>query len=269
MTCGIYSITHKETGKTYIGQSTNIEKRFKQHINQKNMKTSYIDRSINRYGASSFEFNILYECNESELNLEEIKFINLYGTYVDGYNLTRGGEIPPSKHPEIAKRIGKANRGKKVPFKRKVDYSKSHNKTGFFRVSKFPCEKCQNGFTWIYRYYEDGKEHSFYNVDLMELKEKVLARGLEWKIVDLEKALGTLNDVSQDNKRVVGESGVRYVTKDACNSMALGYRWRYSDRKNGRYVSSGSLRLLREKVLLNGWEWIVLDETKLQTFIID
>ena len=142
MTCGIYSITHKETGKTYIGQSTNIEKRFKQHINQKNMKTSYIDRSINRYGASSFEFNILYECNESELNLEEIKFINLYGTYVDGYNLTRGGEIPPSKHPEIAKRIGKANRGKKVPFKRKVDYSKSHNKTGFFRVSKFPCEKC-------------------------------------------------------------------------------------------------------------------------------
>lgn len=31
MACGVYMIKHKNTGQMYIGQSIDIEKRFKQH----------------------------------------------------------------------------------------------------------------------------------------------------------------------------------------------------------------------------------------------
>ena len=32
MSCGIYKFTNKNNNKSYIGQSINIEKRFKEHL---------------------------------------------------------------------------------------------------------------------------------------------------------------------------------------------------------------------------------------------
>lgn len=267
MTCGIYAIINKKTGKIYIGQSIHIERRFKEHIYQKE-PSSHIDRSIGKYGKDSFDFKILYECDESELDIEEKKFINLYGTYHKGYNLTRGGEISPAKHPEIAKKISLSHMGKKIPHERKLKYSEYSNNTGFFRVAKFPCEKCKNGFTWLYRWYENGKNKSIYSVDLMALKKKVLNKGLDWIIVDKEKAKVSVEENS-NYQYVVGAAGVLYVTKDTCKSMASGYRWRYNDRKNNKCVSSKSLRLLKEKVLSNNWEWNVLDEEKYHLALVD
>lgn len=266
MTCGIYAIINKETNQIYIGQSIDIERRFKEHIHQKDL-SSYIDRSIGKYGKDAFEFKVLCKCDESELDLEERKFIALYNTYHKGYNLTRGGEISPAKHPEIAKKISNSHTGKKISHERKLKYSESSNSTGFFRVSKFPCEKCQNGFTWIYQWYEAGKKKSIYSVDLNELKKKVLNKGLDWIVINKEKAIATIEENS-NNKYVVGASGVKYVTKDNCKSMASGYRWRYNDRKNNKCTSSKSLRLLKEKVLNNKWEWNIQDEDKYQQALI-
>lgn len=36
MTCGIYKITNNINGKIYIGQSIDIERRFKQHLKKSN-----------------------------------------------------------------------------------------------------------------------------------------------------------------------------------------------------------------------------------------
>ena len=91
--CGIYSITNKETGQKYIGQSTDITRRFWQHKNQGQTK-SYIDRAIKKHGADNFEFEILEECKPTELNKLEKKYIKKYNTYKDEnhYNLTNGGD---------------------------------------------------------------------------------------------------------------------------------------------------------------------------------
>lgn len=61
-----------------------------------------------------------------------------------------------------------------------LNLNKARNKTGFFRVSKFMDSKCSQGFTWVYRWRENGKPHSISSMDLDTLKEKVLARGLKW-----------------------------------------------------------------------------------------
>lgn len=92
MTCGIYLIKNKLTGQMYVGQSVNIENRFRQHITPSNIR-QYIDKSIKKYGMRNFFFKILFECKEEELDREEIKIIRLYNTYLDKnhYNLTPGG----------------------------------------------------------------------------------------------------------------------------------------------------------------------------------
>ena len=90
MTCGIYCITNQINGKQYVGQSVDIEERFKQHI--QNKSDSEIHKAIKEYGVHNFRFEPLVECSQKELDEQEVKFIRLLGTYENGYNQTRGNE---------------------------------------------------------------------------------------------------------------------------------------------------------------------------------
>lgn len=69
---------------------------------------------------------------------------------------------------------------------------KSHgNSTGFFRVSKCKSNSCNQGFTWVYRYYDGKHRRTLSSVNLYKLKDKVLAKGLDWFIIDGLKAKET------------------------------------------------------------------------------
>ena len=69
-----------------------------------------------------------------------------------------------------------------------INMSKPRNTTGYFRVCKRKNSMCKQGFTWSYDYFEDNKRKSITCVNLESLKEKVINKGLEWKILDEEKA---------------------------------------------------------------------------------
>lgn len=84
LTCGIYLLKNKVTGQLYIGQSKNIEERFRSHIYNK--QGPPIDRSIRKYGHRRFMFNILCECEQFELNDKEKEYVKLYNTYEDDYH---------------------------------------------------------------------------------------------------------------------------------------------------------------------------------------
>ena len=115
MTCGIYMIKNKKTGQIYIGQSSNIEYRWKKHLRDgKYRNNSYIDNAINKYGKDIFQLIIIeiLPNNADLLNKREMYWIDYYNTYKDKkhYNLTLGGDLNPMKHPEIAKKLsGKGN----------------------------------------------------------------------------------------------------------------------------------------------------------------
>lgn len=97
---GIYIITNKITGLSYIGQSVNIEKRIKSHKNRafsvkvddlEFNKTLY--RAMRKYGLENFTFDVLEQLTDkSQLNQRERYWINFYNTYFDGYNETFGGD---------------------------------------------------------------------------------------------------------------------------------------------------------------------------------
>ena len=88
---GIYKITNKINNKAYIGQSIDIEHRWKTHISR-HSTCSAIHKAIEKYGTDNFIFEVLEECKQKELNDKEIYWIKYYNTFEDGYNLTRGGD---------------------------------------------------------------------------------------------------------------------------------------------------------------------------------
>ncbi len=127
MTVGIYQILNKLTNESYVGQAINIESRWKEHIilldKNKHIYTGSKNNSIlqnawNKYGKENFEFIILEECLEDELNNKEIYWIAYYNCNRNktnmGYNLTDGGNGARGyKYTDKDKlKVSQANKGR-------------------------------------------------------------------------------------------------------------------------------------------------------------
>ena len=73
------------------------------------------------------------------------------------------------------------NRNRGVSLETKLKQSKNMNTTGYFRVSKyhFPYK---DDFIWRYSYRDENKkQQAIYSKTIIELEEKVLDKGLEWR----------------------------------------------------------------------------------------
>ena len=86
---GIYKITKIDNGKSYIGQSNDIERRFQEHKIRAEIP---IDKAIQKYGIDAFAFEIIEECELDKLDEREIYWIAHYNTFKGvGYNCNPGG----------------------------------------------------------------------------------------------------------------------------------------------------------------------------------
>lgn len=88
---GIYKFENNITHLCYIGQSINIEERYKEHIKKSKTGTNKFYQAIQQYGINNFTFSILEECPYEELDNREIYWINYYDSFFNGYNSTTGG----------------------------------------------------------------------------------------------------------------------------------------------------------------------------------
>lgn len=87
MTCGIYKLKFSGTDKVYIGQSVNIEIRYRQHIRniQNNTCSQKLYEAYITYGTPSLE--ILSECLIEELDTQEDECIDIYNSVDNGFNI--------------------------------------------------------------------------------------------------------------------------------------------------------------------------------------
>jgi group I intron endonuclease len=95
MTCGIYKLTFIGIDKCYIGQSINIEKRYKQHLYDMKNGTSnnkLLD-AYEKYGRAILY--IILECQEFELDANEEEAISIYNSVVDGFNIYKFSNQAP------------------------------------------------------------------------------------------------------------------------------------------------------------------------------
>jgi group I intron endonuclease len=76
---GIYALVNRENGKRYIGQSRDIEDRWKQHFRELRQGKHYnvhLQRSFDLYSESAFETLVLEECNLVDLPLREQAWVD-------------------------------------------------------------------------------------------------------------------------------------------------------------------------------------------------
>lgn len=92
---GIYKITNKINNKVYIGQSVNLDARKYDHFERPESKHMHgvIDKEIRNCGKENFDWEILIECSQEELNYYEKYFIERYNSTDPnyGYNVREGG----------------------------------------------------------------------------------------------------------------------------------------------------------------------------------
>ncbi len=94
---GIYKFENKITHQCYIGQSTDIERRYLDHKRKSSLGTTKFYKAIQQYGFDNFDFVVLEECSEQELDERERYWINYYNSFINGYNSTTGGNQYTSK----------------------------------------------------------------------------------------------------------------------------------------------------------------------------
>lgn len=112
--CGIYRITHRESGKVYVGQSRDVRRRWSEHRGDRSALYP-IGRAIQKYGPDAFDFEVLEVCEPERLNERELSHIRREGSLSPGgYNLRAGGGQPDSVSEETRKKLSD---GKKVLYK--------------------------------------------------------------------------------------------------------------------------------------------------------
>lgn len=113
--CGVYKITHIASGKSYIGISKNIERRWTQHRSWVNTgkRKSAIYAALQKYGIDAFSWQIIEQCQPDQLEIREQHWIAVFDTFRNGYNLTAGGEYNKELSDESRKRMSESHKGKK------------------------------------------------------------------------------------------------------------------------------------------------------------
>lgn len=115
---GIYAIRHVASGKTYIGSSSNIASRWRQHKSGLNLKkhgNPKLQLAWNKYGASAFEFVVLEVIfDESELLLAEQR---AFDAHKPEFNICRQPERNRAgvmHTPQAIQRMSEAHKGKTI-----------------------------------------------------------------------------------------------------------------------------------------------------------
>lgn len=227
---GVYCIENIVTNKKYIGQSIDIDTRWKKHkyeLNRDNHKNKYLQSAWNKYGESNFKFYILELCNEKELDEKEIYWIEYYNA-VDrefGYNLKTGGSGGCKFTDEVREHLSQVHK----------------------EIYKDPEEReklSKNGLkVWSneeYRKSRSGENHPFCGKSLSEEHRRKISESLKGRKGKPQKLITPVRCIELDLefedtvsiKKVLGIK-TPYHVLEVCNGKRKtcgGYHWEFVNK---------------------------------------
>jgi group I intron endonuclease len=185
---GIYSITNTVTGKIYIGQTTNLNKRKAFHyweLNNNRHNNAYLQNAYNKYGKDNFIFQIILYCEKHELTRYEQSIVDIT-TYI--YNI-RKLCVNSNKGfvlSEDTKRlIGEKNKGRIASEETRYKLSNSHKGQAAWNKGMACSEKTRLKLSEVNK----GKKHS-------EETKRNISSGNKGRVVSDE----TRRKLSESNK---------------------------------------------------------------------
>lgn len=122
MRSGIYAIIHRESGRWYVGQSQNLDKRWSDHVwRLKNNRhgNPLLQRAWNKYGPDAFDFDVLILAPAKLLNALEQAYLDDPET--SHFNVARcaeapaRGKKPPPRTEEYRAKIRASKLGRPLP----------------------------------------------------------------------------------------------------------------------------------------------------------
>lgn len=208
----IYVRTNLINGKKYVGQAVDIERR---QSDWNCLTQPYAGKAINRarakYGIDAFDFEILKECDDKELDFWEKYYIKELNTKVPyGYNMTNGGEgmsgCPVSE--ETRKKMSEANKGKEPWNKGKTNIFSEETKRKISEAQK-------------------GKHFS------EETKRKLSNSQLKKEILQIDINTGQIIMEFQSLMEIQRQFGYENGNLSKCclgkRKTAYGYIWKYKE----------------------------------------
>lgn len=226
----IYKITNQINNKIYIGQTIkDIQTRFKQHIYVaiKLYTNTKLYKAIRKHGADKFIINQIDSAlTREELDQKETYYINLYNSYIDGYNSTLGGEDNPMNHEYVREKQKKNVKGKGHKFQ--TGHVTWKGKTHSIETKKKMSDK------------HKGKKFSVQSKKKMSETRKRLglgqASGIDHhsniEIVQLDKSnyqlinyYPTISDAEKEHSGKSVGAIYRVLNKDISTKTYKGFKW--------------------------------------------
>lgn len=241
MACGIYAIKNKITGRVYIGQSANITERWIRHryeLKNNKHRNPRLQNSFNKYGELNFDFFILKECIECELNILEQNFIN--ENLNNCYNLVlnvddvRGCKNPfyGKKHSSISK--DKMSKWKKENFlgQNNPNYGKKNSLQSLKKMSLGRGKLKESDVLEIVERLKNGEDHqsiaAFFGISRTVITR--ISNGTRWTNITGGPVFPV---VYEDGKRVFQEN----------------HKNKIGEKRKGCLHSEETKKLMREKAL--------------------
>lgn len=182
---GIYKIT-SPTGKIYIGQSNNIKLRFAAYKRISCEKQPKLFNSLLKYGFLNHKFEIIEQCEISELNDKERYYQDLFNaTGKNGLNcqLTKTKDQNGRHSEETKLKIGLKSKGRnhKESTKLKISISqKGKIVSSITRLKLSIATKNQSSESLIKKSISNtGKKRSEYSKSIMNANKRALILNIE------------------------------------------------------------------------------------------
>lgn len=132
---GIYKIT-SPSNKIYIGQSTNITRRWDEYRKLQCKPQTKLYHSFKKHGVKNHKFEIIHICSIEELDSLEEKYVIEFNSVMVGLNIRYGGGSKGKLSQEQKDTIRKKLKGRSRPKESSLKQSKTLQENGVWNKGK-------------------------------------------------------------------------------------------------------------------------------------
>jgi len=228
--CGIYAIYSLENDTFYVGKAENFSKRMNSHKSDFNLNKGHgiwFQNTYKKYGIDNLITFQLENCEKSNLNKNEVKWINYFDSYKNGFNVI-DCEGFNFKDPEAIRKINSkifkpviclSLQGEFIEEFECIKYAANKyniDSSGIMLCCKNKSRKCGN-YIWIYKEnYNSDKKYPLeiikYSFSLKQ-RERILKNSKKLILLDIN------NNILNEFESVISACNYFNINKSTINRI--------------------------------------------------